>query len=47
MMVDLLQSVDRHRINTQVSKTFSFAEAAQAVAYFAQAGHVGKVMIAL
>jgi len=47
MMVDLLQSVDRHRINTQVSKTFSFAQAAQAVAYFAQAGHVGKVMIAL
>ena len=46
MMVDLLAAVETHGIKTVVSKTFPFDEAPDAYRYFAQAQHVGKVMIA-
>ena len=46
MMVDLLRAVEANGIKTEISKTFAFDDAPQAFAYFADAGHVGKVMIA-
>lgn len=46
MMVDLLRAVEINGIKTVVSKTFAFDDAPQAYAYFAQADHIGKVMIA-
>lgn len=45
MFVDLLQTVEEHRIETIVNRTFKFADAGEAYAYFAAANHVGKVMI--
>lgn len=45
MMSDLLRAVAANRITTTVSKTFGFAEAPEAYAYYAAANHVGKVMI--
>lgn len=45
MMSDLLRAVAANRIKTTVSKTFSFADAPEAYAYYAAANHVGKVMI--
>ena len=45
MMSDLLGAVAANRITTTVSKTFGFAEAPEAYAYYAAANHVGKVMI--
>ena len=45
MMVDLLRAVEANGIKTVVSKTFAFDDAPQAYAYFAQADHIGKVMI--
>ncbi|APP00395.1 NAD(P)-dependent alcohol dehydrogenase [Xanthomonas perforans] len=47
MFVDLLRAIEQHRIKTLHSKTFRFDEAPQALAYFAKAQHVGKVLIRL
>lgn len=46
MMVDLLRAIETHGIKTVVGKTFAFDDAPQAYRYFAEANHVGKVMIA-
>lgn len=45
MMVALLRAVEANRITTEVSRTFAFDDAPAAYQYFAEASHLGKVMI--
>ena len=45
MFVDLLRAIEANRIQTVVAKTFKFADAPAAYAYFAAAQHMGKVLI--
>lgn len=45
MFVELLDAIEANNIETVVSKVFKFDEAPDAIAYFAAAEHVGKVMI--
>lgn len=45
MFVDLIRAIESNAIETVVAKTFKFADAPQAYAYFAAAKHVGKVLI--
>lgn len=47
MFVDLIAAIEANDIQTVVSKTYRFDEAPEAYRYFAAAGHLGKVMIAL
>jgi NADPH:quinone reductase-like Zn-dependent oxidoreductase len=47
MFVDLLDAMVANGMTTVVDRVFPFAEAPDAVRYFAAAGHLGKVMIAV
>ncbi|KPX57976.1 putative alcohol dehydrogenase [Pseudomonas amygdali pv. tabaci] len=45
MFVDLIRAIEANGIETVVARTFKFADAPQAYAYFAAAKHIGKVLI--
>ncbi|KPZ15022.1 Alcohol dehydrogenase [Pseudomonas amygdali pv. ulmi] len=45
MFVDLIRAIEANGVETVVARTFKFADAPQAYAYFAAAKHIGKVLI--
>ncbi|MCF8983989.1 zinc-binding dehydrogenase [Pseudomonas syringae] len=45
MFVDLIRAIEVNGIDTVVARTFKFADAPEAYAYFAAAQHIGKVLI--
>ncbi|WP_342588067.1 zinc-binding dehydrogenase [Pseudomonas syringae] len=45
MFVDLIRAIEANGVETVVARTFKFADAPEAYAYFAAARHIGKVLI--
>ncbi|RMP05281.1 putative alcohol dehydrogenase [Pseudomonas syringae pv. persicae] len=45
MFTDLIRAIEANGVETVVARTFKFADAPQAYAYFAAAKHIGKVLI--
>jgi NADPH:quinone reductase-like Zn-dependent oxidoreductase len=45
MLTDLLTTFDRHQLKPVISKTFSFDEAKEALAYMGSGSHFGKIVV--
>jgi NADPH:quinone reductase-like Zn-dependent oxidoreductase len=45
MFEDMNRTIALHGLRPAIDRTFRFEEARQALAYFGEAGHVGKVVI--